>query len=61
MLVLSCKPQESVFVNDEVVVTVLNIQGDTVRLGIEAPVGMPVYRGEVYARMQNQGSPSPVD
>ena len=61
MLVLNCKPKESIFINDEVVVMVLNIQGDTVRLGIEAPVGMPVHRGEVYARMQNRGGPIPVD
>ena len=61
MLVLNCKPKESVIINDEVVVTVLNIHGDTVRLGIEAPVEMSVNRGEVYARMQNRDSPSPVD
>jgi len=53
MLVLSRKPNESVFINENIVVTVLSIQGDKVRLGIEAPREMPVYRQEVYERIQN--------
>ena len=53
MLVLSRKPNQSIFINENIVVTVLSIQGDKVRLGIEAPREMPVHRQEVYERIQN--------
>jgi carbon storage regulator len=46
-LVLSRKQTESIFINENVVVTVLSIHGDRVRLGIEAPKEMPVHRQEV--------------
>ena len=54
MLVLSRKPNESIVINYDIVVTVLGIRGDTVRLGIEAPGEIPVHRQEVYEKMQNQ-------
>ena len=54
MLVLSRKLSQSVIINRDIVITVLRVQGDTVRLGIEAPVEMPVHRQEVYEKMQNQ-------
>ena len=54
MLVLSRKQMESVFINDNVVVTVLNIQGGRVRLGIEAPKEMPVHRWEVYEAIKTE-------
>ena len=54
MLVLSRKPNESIVINHDIVVTVLSIQGDRVRLGIEAPGEIPVHRQEVYEKMQNQ-------
>ena len=57
MLVLSRKPDESVCISDNVVVTVLSIQGDRVRLGIEAPREMPVHRQEVHERIQNRDGP----
>ena len=57
MLVLSRKRKESVFINDNVVVTELSIQGDRVQLGIEAPREMPVHRREVYTRIQNRDGP----
>lgn len=53
MLVLSRKQTESVIINENVVVTVLSIQGDRVRLGIEAPSEIPVHRQEVHERIQN--------
>ena len=55
MLVLSRKQTESIFINGNVVVTVLSIQGDKVWLGIEAPTGMPVYRRELCERIWNPG------
>ena len=57
MLVFSRKQNESVLINENIVVTVLSIQGDTVRLGIEAPREMPVHRREVYKRIQNRDGP----
>ena len=57
MLVLSRKQKESVFINGNIVVTVLGIRGDTVRLGIEAPREMPIHRQEVHERIQNRDVP----
>ena len=57
MLVLSRKQNESIFIDDHIVVTVLSIQGDKVRLGIDAPREMPVHRQEVHERIQNGGVP----
>ncbi len=48
MLVLSRKRTESIHIRDDVVVTVLEIRGNRVRLGIEAPKSVPVHRSEVY-------------
>jgi carbon storage regulator len=52
MSVLSRKQMESVFNSDNVVVTVLSIQGDRVRLGIEAPREILVQRREVYEAIE---------
>jgi carbon storage regulator len=57
MLVLSRKEKESVIIDEHIVVTVLSIQGDKVRLGIEAPREMPVHRMEVHDRIQNGDVP----
>ena len=47
MLVLSRKNSESIVINDDVVITVVEIRGDKVRLGIQAPRNVPVHRKEV--------------
>jgi carbon storage regulator len=52
MLVLTRKRQEAFVINDNIVVTIVAIQGDRVRLGIQAPKEVPVHRGEVYQRIQ---------
>lgn len=49
MLVMSRKRDETIVVNGNIVVTVVEIRGDKVRLGIESPSDMPVHRGEVWA------------
>jgi len=54
MLVLSRKKNESIIINDHIVVTVVEIRGDKVRLGIEAPKDVSVHRREVYEAIQNQ-------
>jgi carbon storage regulator len=48
MLVLSRKINETIIINDNIVITVVDIRGDKVRLGIEAPKDVPVHRQEVY-------------
>ncbi|MCP4785783.1 MAG: carbon storage regulator CsrA [Fuerstiella sp.] len=47
MLVLSRKKNESIVINDDVVITVIEVRGDKVRLGIKAPREIPVHRKEV--------------
>ena len=54
MLVLSRKKNESIIINDHIIVTVVEIRGDKVRLGIEAPKDVTVHRREVYEAIQNQ-------
>ena len=48
MLVLSRKKNESIIINDDITIVVVEIRGDKVRLGIEAPKEVPVHRNEVY-------------
>ena len=48
MLVLSRKKNESIVINDDITVVVVEIRGDKVRLGVEAPKEIPVHRREVY-------------
>ena len=48
MLVLSRKKNESVIINDDITIVVVEIRGDKVRLGVEAPKEVPVHRIEVY-------------
>jgi len=56
MLVLSRRPNESIVINDKIVITVIEIRGDKVRLGIEAPRDVPVHRSEVYSAIQRAES-----
>lgn len=55
MLVLSRKKNESIVINEDIVVTIVEIRGDKCRLGIEAPRDIPVHRREVLdAILQEQ-------
>ncbi len=58
MLVLSRKYNESIRVGEDITITVLEIRGDRVRLGIEAPNTVPVHRHEVWQRLHQQGEES---
>ena len=51
MLVLSRKPNESIMIGDNVEITLLGIQGNKIRLGINAPADVPVHRREVYEQI----------
>jgi carbon storage regulator len=48
MLVLSRKKNESIVINDDITITIVEIRGDKVRLGVEAPREVPVHRREVF-------------
>jgi carbon storage regulator len=55
MLVLSRKVEESIMIGQDVEITVVEIRGDKVRLGIEAPKDVPVHRREVFDAIQQEG------
>lgn len=55
MLVLSRKKNESIIINDDITVVVVEVRGDKVRLGIEAPLEVPVYRHEVFEAIKPPG------
>ncbi len=60
MLVLSRKKNESIIISDTITVTVIEIRGDKVRLGIEAPKDVSVHRREVYDAIHaHDSTPSP--
>ena len=54
MLVLSRQRDESIMIGDNIVVTIVDIRGDKVRLGINAPTEIPVHRQEVYEAIQRE-------
>jgi len=54
MLVLSRQRDESIMIGDNIVVTIVDIRGDKVRLGINAPAEIPVHRQEVYEAIQRE-------
>ncbi len=54
MLVLSRQRDESIIIGDNIVVTIVDIRGDKVRLGINAPTEVPVHRQEVYEAIQRE-------
>jgi carbon storage regulator len=54
MLVLSRQRDESIIIGDNIVVTIVDVRGDKVRLGIQAPTEIPVHRQEVYEAIQRE-------
>lgn len=54
MLVLSRHRDESIMIGDDIVLTIVDIRGDKVRLGIDAPQDVPVHRREVYEAIQRE-------
>ncbi len=53
MLVLSRQKEESIMIGDDIEITIVDVRGDKVRLGIVAPREVPVHRKEVYEAIQN--------
>ena len=58
MLALSRKKNEAIIVNNNIEITVLEIRGDQVKLGIAAPKEIPIYRKEVYVQIQQENKAS---
>ena len=54
MLVLSRRRDESIIIGDNIVITVLDVRGDKVRIGINAPTDIPIHRQEVYEAIQRE-------
>jgi carbon storage regulator len=54
MLVLTRKSNQSIMIGDEIEVSVLSIMGEKVRIGIQAPRTIPVFRKEVYLEIQQE-------
>lgn len=67
MLVLSRKKNESIVINNDITIVVVEIRGDKVRLGVEAPKEVPVHRREVYdaikrnAAVQDEAATTPAE
>lgn len=58
MLALARKANESIVINDNIEVTVLEIKGDQIKIGIEAPRSVPIYRKEIYQQIQKENRDS---
>jgi carbon storage regulator len=53
MLVLTRKVGERIVIDGRIIVTVLRVEGDTFKIGIQAPIDVPVHRHEVYEEIQH--------
>ena len=54
MLTLARKVNESIILNDNIEVTVLEVKGDQVKMGVKAPKSVPIYRKELYVQIQEE-------
>ncbi len=58
MLALSRKKNEAIIINNNIEITILEIKGEQVKIGISAPKEVPIYRKEVYVQIQNSNEES---
>ena len=61
MLVLTRRSNQSIMIGDDIEVSILAVVGDKVRIGIEAPGNVPVYRTEIYLEIQSQEADSEIE
>ena len=61
MLVLTRRSNQSIMIGDDIEVSILAVVGDKVRIGIEAPGNVPVYRTEIYLEIQSQEAESELE
>lgn len=60
MLVLTRKLGETIVIGDNIIIKVVDIHGKQIRLGIEAPSEITIFRGEIYERIQQENDTSTV-
>ena len=61
MLVLTRKSNQSIMIGDDIEVSVLSVMGDKVRIGIQAPQEVPVFRTEIYLEIHREDGEAPKD
>jgi carbon storage regulator len=54
MLALSRKSDESIMIGNDIEITILEVKGDQVKIGIRAPKSVPIYRKEIYVQIQKE-------
>ncbi|MEC0296981.1 carbon storage regulator CsrA [Peribacillus frigoritolerans] len=54
MLVLTRKPNEAIMIGDDIEITILSIEGDQIKLGINAPKNVDIHRKEIYLSIQKE-------
>ena len=54
MLVLTRKPKQQIMLGDDIIINVVEVQGDNVRIAIEAPRNIKIYRGEIFRAIQEE-------
>ncbi len=54
MLILSRKPKQKILISDDIEITIVDVKGDQVKIGINAPSSVKVFREEVYQEIQNE-------
>jgi carbon storage regulator len=59
MLILTRRTGQTIYVGDEITITVLGVRGNQVRLGVNAPKALPVHREEIYFRILEEGKCRP--
>jgi carbon storage regulator len=61
MLILSRKPGESIVIDGRIIIKIMRLEGDVVKVGIDAPIDIPVHRQEVYDEIQKINKESLTD
>lgn len=54
MLVLTRKPRQQIMIGDDIILNIVEVQGDNVRIAIDAPRSVKIYRGEIYRAIQEE-------
>ena len=54
MLVLSRYKDQSIYIGDDIIITVVDVRGDRIRIGIDAPANIPVHRQEIYEAIRRE-------
>lgn len=61
MLVLSRYKDQSIYIGDDIIITVVDVRGDRIRIGIDAPANVPVHRQEIYEAIRREQNAASTD